>query len=97
MTSVASYETKKIKEANMPRKRKVVPLGTVWSARATLLNSRGKKVAYCVDTPNAIAKALMRVPRAARVKSILGTHIRDFYKTRMKPWNKARSGLVRVK
>jgi len=81
----------------MPKKRKVAPLGTVWSVRATLLNSRGKKVAYCVDTPNAIAKALMKVPSATKAHSILGTRARQYYKDRMKSWNKARSGLVRIK
>lgn len=72
-------------------------LGTIGLTKATLFNSRGKKIAYCLDTPNAIAKALMKVPEAQKVKSILGTHTRAYYKDRMKSWNKARSGLERIK
>ena len=82
----------------MPAKtRKPGPLGTIWTAQATLHNKRGTKIAYCVDTPNAIAKALMKEPRAAKVKSVLGTHAREHYKPRMASWNKAKSGLVRIK
>ena len=76
---------------------KVARLGTVWTAKATLLNKNGKKIAYCLDTPNAIAKALMKVPEAQKVKSLLGTHTRAYYKDRMKSWNKAKSGLERIK
>ena len=82
----------------MPAKRrKPEPIGTIGVTKATLLNKRGTRIAYCMDTPNAIAKALMKEPRAAKVKSILGTHAREHYKPRMAPWNKARSGLVRIK
>ena len=76
---------------------KPVAIGTIGITRATLFNKRGKKIAYCLDTPNAIAKALMSVPEAQKVKSILGYFSRADYKGRMKSWNKARSGLERIK
>ena len=72
-------------------------LGTIGITKATLLNKNGKPIAYCLDTPNAIAKALMKVPSAQKVKSILGTHNREHYKPRMKSWNTAKSGLVRIR
>ena len=72
-------------------------IGTIGITKATLFDKRGKKIAYCLDTPNAIAKALMKVPEAQKVKSILGTHTRAYYQDRMKSWNKARSGLVRIR
>ena len=76
--------------------KKPAPLGTIGITRATLLNSKGKKIAYCLDTPNAIAKALMKLPQAQKVKSILGTYTRNHYKDRMKSWNTAKSGLELV-
>ena len=77
--------------------KKSAPIGTIWTARATLFNSKGKKIAYCIDTPNAIAKALMQLPQAQKVKSILGTYTRNHYQDRMKSWNTAKSGLELVK
>lgn len=83
--------------ATRTKTKKPPKLGVVWAARASLMNSRGSTIAHCVDTPNAIAKALMKAPRAARVRSILGTHSRAHYKSRMKPWNTAKSGLIVLK
>lgn len=77
--------------------KKPLPIGTIGLTKAALFDKKGKKIAYCLDTPNAIAKALMRIPAAVKVKSILGTYGRDYYKSRMKSWNKARSGLERIK
>lgn len=77
--------------------KKPASIGTIWVARAILFNSKGKKIAYCLDTPNAIAKALMKLPRAQKVKGILGTYPRNHYKDRMKPWNTAKSGLELIK
>lgn len=73
-------------------------LGTVWASRAILFNKQGKKIATCMDTPNAIAKAFMEMPRSAyKVKTIMGTFTKEHYKDRMKPWNAAQSHLTRIK
>ena len=79
------------------RTKKPSPLGTIGVTKATLFNRNNKKIGYCIDTPNAIAKAMMQFPQAQKAKGILGTHSRSYYKDRMKPWNIARSGLERVK
>ena len=83
------------------RSRKPPLIGTIGVTRATLFDKKGRKIAYCLDTPNAIAKALVRVPEATKVKGIIGTFSREHYKDRMKPeqlrWNKAQSGLQRIK
>ena len=79
-----------------PRTKKPERLGTVWTAQATLMDAKGKPIARCIDTPNAIARALMKTPRATKVRSILGTDTRASYKSRMKPWNTAKSGLIKL-
>ena len=76
--------------------RKLERLGTVWTATATLMSSSGKAIAYCIDTPNAIAKALMEMPGAKTVRGLEGTHGRNYWETRMKPWNNAKSGLIKT-
>ena len=37
-------------------------VGAVWVAKATLYNTKKEIIAYCVDTPNGIAKAFMELP-----------------------------------
>jgi len=73
--------------------KKPLHLGTIGVTKATLFDRKGKKVGYCLDTPNAIAKALMELPQAQKVTSILGTYARSYYEDRMKGWNEAKSGL----
>lgn len=77
--------------------RKPPKVGVVWTASAILYNKDGKVVARCLDTPNAIAKALMQMPSAVVVKSLLGTHPRSHYQSRMSKWNTAESHLVKGK
>lgn len=58
-------------------------IGTVWTASAKLYNRDGKLIAYCLDTPNAIAKALSECGQAQTVNSILGYYDRSHYNDRM--------------
>lgn len=71
-------------------------IGTVWTATATLMDSSGQVVAHCIDTPNAIAKALMEMPDATTVKGLEGSHPREHWQSRMQSWNVAKSGLVKA-
>lgn len=76
--------------------RKPPALGTVWTARATLYNSAGRKIGTCMDTPNSIAKAFMEFPQATSVSALMGYQTRAEFSSRMKPWNVATSHLHRV-
>jgi len=63
-----------------------VKLGTVWTARATLYNSAGRKVGTCTDTPNAIAKAFIEHRSATSVACLAsqGAYLdRSDYTSRM--------------
>lgn len=75
-------------------KTRPAKLGTVWTAVAVLYNADGKRVGRCIDTPNAIAKALMERPEASLVKSLSGVAVRSEYASRMNKWNEAKSGFV---
>lgn len=76
---------------------KLEKLGTVWTAQAKLYNKRGELIGYCLDTPNAIAKALMEKPNITLIKSPChGTKVRSEYNDRMKPWNEASSKFMRA-
>lgn len=74
------------------------PLGTIWSVKAKLYDKDQKEIGYCMDTPNAIAKAFMEWPKAMFVKPF-GEAIkpRSLYKDRMSKWNEAESHLVKNK
>src|SRR3990167_8872628 len=67
-------------------------IGTVWTARAILFNSDGEAIGTSIDTPNAIAKAMMEYPEVAMVKGIGGYKHREDYSSRMQSWNVASSG-----
>jgi len=72
-------------------------LGTIWTARATLQDSSGKTIGYCMDTPNAIAKALMQVQNASCVRDASGCmKVRSEYRNRMSDFNVADSHLIKV-
>lgn len=79
-------------EAKKPPK-----LGNVWAVGAKCFNKKGKQIGVCLDTPNAIAKAMMENPDIYSVKSILGKKTRKDYEDRMKDWNKAESNFERMK
>jgi len=80
-------------------------LGTVYNVNANLYNKNKKIIATCLDTPNAIAKALMELPTAEFIKEgfINGTNLfnphlkkRVEYQSRMAAWNVAKSHLKKV-
>ena len=74
------------------------PMGTVGLTKARLYNNRRELIAFCMDTPNAIAKAFMELSEARAVKTISRETIqfREDYQERMKSWNTVRSDLMRV-
>lgn len=76
---------------------KTQPIGTIGITRARLFNSSSKLLGYCLDTPNAIAKALMESPEAQTAQGILGTNNRAYYQNRMQSWNTAHSDLEVIK
>ena len=72
-------------------------IGTIWTARATLQNRRGETIGSCMDTPNAIAKALMQVSDATCISDASGSmKMRSEYNNRMSAWNTAESHLIKV-
>lgn len=72
-------------------------LGTVYPIKARLYDSNKKEIGYCIDTPNAIAKAFMEWPKAMYVKPFMEKlRPRAMYKDRMNKWNEAKSGLVKT-
>jgi len=74
-------------------KKKPMALGTVWPVSASLLGEDGGRIGTCLDTPNAIAKALMERPDATHVVEAL-SHVRrprSAYADRMAGWNVAES------
>jgi hypothetical protein len=67
---------------------KPAKLGNVWVARAKLLDGSGNVIGHCMDTPNAIARALMDHDQAQTVESFCeGRRTRADYASRMQPWN----------
>jgi hypothetical protein len=72
---------------------KTLRIGTVWTATAKLYDRDGKLIASCIDTPNAIAKALMEEKKAEIIKTFGEFKNRSNYESRMKAWNKAKSNL----
>lgn len=76
-------------------KSKPKALGSVWTSSATLYDKNKKPIAICMDTPNAIAKAFMELPKAEYVSSFLSNELetKDKYSDRMKSWNNADSQL----
>jgi len=68
-------------------------LGTVYPYKARLYKGK-KEIGYCIDTPNAIAKAIMETG-ATMVKEYLG-HIvlASKYADRMQSWNTCISGVI---
>ena len=71
-------------------------LGTIGITQASLFNANGKLIGYCLDTPNAIAKAFMECPKARLAQGILGMEKIDHYSHRMMSWNTAQSCLTLV-
>ena len=73
-------------------------LGTVYNVNANLYNKNKKIIATCLDTPNAIAKALMELPTAEFIKEGFTSEIkkRVDYQSRMAAWNVAKSHLKKV-
>ncbi len=67
-------------------------LGTIYTVRAKLYDNDGIKIGTCIDTPNAIAKAIMEHPEISIVDSINGLQVSGTYHERMKSWNVAASG-----
>lgn len=71
---------------------------------AALFDSRMRILGYCIDTPNAIAKAFMEVPAAAFVDTQgegdydpqPGVRSREDYEGSMNAWNDAESGFMRL-
>ena len=80
---------------HIPGGRKPEMIGTVWTAKATLYNNDKEIIAYCIDTPNGIAKAFMELPRAMWVSEMYSKELqpRAKYESRMQDWNKADSNL----
>ena len=68
-------------------------IGTIGITRAKLFDGKDNLIGYCMDTPNAIAKAFMECPKAQSAQGILGTNKRDYYNERMRGWNTAQSDL----
>lgn len=71
--------------------KKPQALGTVWIAGAKVLDRNGKSIGGCMDTPNAIAKMFMEVPKANAVKTMFGLKTRAEYMDRMGNFNNAQS------
>ena len=65
--------------------------GVVWPVGAKLYDKQGKLVGVCLDTPNAIAKAMMEHPEIEAAHTLLGVKTREDYVSRMQPWNTAKS------
>ena len=70
---------------------KPAKLGVVWTASAKCYDGTGRLVGTCMDTPNAIAKAMMEQPAIDTVKSLAGFGSRRDYADRMADWNVAES------
>lgn len=68
---------------------------TIWMAKAKLYDKQKKLVGCSIDTPNAIAKALMEHPNIEFVQSLEGRKTRQSYIDRMKSWNVAKSGFAK--
>jgi len=58
-------------------------LGNVWTAHATLFDANGKRITRCSDTPNAVAAALIRTPKATLVKTSKGYQQRGEFSVRI--------------
>ena len=84
-------------------KAKPARLGIVWPVAAILYGPDMREKGRCMDTPNAIAKALMEMPGVAFVRPgvIAGRwtsaklHDATKYAGRMAAWNVAESHLLR--
>ena len=72
-------------------------IGTIGVTRARLFDSKNKLIGYCLDTPNAIAKAFIECHQAQSAQGILGTENRAHYQERMQDWNIAHSNLEVIK
>jgi disulfide oxidoreductase YuzD len=73
----------------------VEKIGTVWTATAKLYDRDGVKIGTCIDTPNAIAKALMENLEIEMIKSQFhGYEFRCHYADRMTKFNEAKSGFM---
>ncbi len=72
---------------------KVQAIGTIGVTRARLYDISGNHIGYCLDTPNAIARAFMECLNAEVVHSILGAFTRTDFLNRMQDWNTADSDL----
>ena len=72
-------------------------LGTIGVTRARLFDGNSKLIGYCLDTPNAIAKAFMEYSQARSAQGILGTNSKAYYNNRMADWNTAHSDLEVIK
>jgi hypothetical protein len=72
-------------------------LSTVYTVGAKLFNKNGLHIANCLDTPNAIAKAIMEYPDIEIIKPFMEQpRNRDYYADRMMTWNKANSNLQKL-
>lgn len=65
-----------MENTNKPQQYDNSWLGNMGEGLAKLLNSRGKVIGYCLDTPNCSAYAMAINPKAAKVRGILGTKTR---------------------
>ena len=70
------------------------PLGSVWTARATLFNSKLEIIGWCMDTPNALAKAMQETD-AAFAYSAAMSEVYSYadMQSRMEDWNTAPTNL----
>lgn len=78
--------------ANKPSK-----LGSVWTSNAKLYNGQ-TLIGYCLDTPNAIAKAMMEQAEITLAKSpsLSESYTRSDMADRMKTWNEANSNFQKA-
>lgn len=72
-------------------------LGTVWTSNAKLFAGT-VLIGYCLDTPNAIAKAMMEVPKITLAKSpsLDKIYSRSDMASRMNQWNVANSNFQKA-
>ncbi len=72
---------------------KPAKIGTVYTAKARLFSRDGKLIGRCIDTPNAIARAMMENAEISMAIESSGRQVmRTEYASRMADWNVAISG-----
>lgn len=68
-------------------------IGSVWTANAKLYNKDNILIGYCLDTPNAIAKAFMECSDIFYAIGLFGKQDKSNFIDCMKDWNNANSHL----